>query len=281
MAATKGRTGALGFKENGEYTPVTSGIAVIKVGEQFARVTFEDGSKKFDNNTNTKKVPVTDLPKFPKLQAGSENRFYTRLNKDGDQVDTIFPVEGHFIAKVVDMAKGGGDKPRPIEKVFGQGTPKESRYSVFFPIYKIVKGPMKGAQGSYQLHYKFVDRGDGFAAFYGNPDNPKATRLLQLMDWCNRHVVVDEDIVWPEDGNICPELFQRALDSDVEVEIIVKNGFIDNLLSLNSYGEDEGDEKPDLDEDEEEKPKAKPATNGNGKSKTKAPPASSKDDDLD
>lgn len=284
MAAVKGKTGALGFKENGEYTPQTSGIAVIKVGEQFARVTFEDGSKQFDNGTNTKKVAVADLPKLPKLQAGTENRFYTRLTKEGDEIETIFPAEGHFNAKVIDIAKGGGDKPRPVEKVYGQGTPKESRYQVFFPIFKITKGAMKGAQGSYFLHYKFDDDGQGFACFVGNPENPKATRLMQLVDFCNKMHVVDEPITWPEDGNICPEILQRCLDNDVEVEIIVKDGFIDSLLALNNYGDDEEDEKPAKSkaadpDDEEDEPK--PAKANNGKSKTKTPPASSKDEDLD
>lgn len=244
------KTGALGHKENSEYTPQVSGLATIKTGEQFAMVTFEDGSKEFDNGTNKKKISLADLPKYPKLPTNSEKRYRVRLNKEGDQIDSIFPAEGHFVAKVIDMGRrpNEGDEPQPYEKVFGQGTPKESRHLEFFVVYKVSKGPLKNATAPYFLHYKFDDRGDGFTTFSGNPDNPKATRLLQLIDWCNKHNTIDEDIPWPEDGNVLPLMLERALESDREVELIVKDGYIKELLEIGSYGDDEPDD---------EKPKAK------------------------
>lgn len=243
------KTGALGHKESSEYTPQVRGIATVKVGEQFALVTFEDDGKRFDNGKNAKKIKLEDMPKLPKLQSGTENRFNVRLNEDGDSVDSLFPVEGHFVAKLIDMAKGKGEEPMPFEKQYKPqpGEAEGKRYRVFYPIYKITKGALKGATNSYTVHYKFDDDGRGFATFVGNPDNAKATQLQRTVDWCNKHKVIEEPISWPEDGNICPELFERAMDADVEVELIVKNGFIDSLLSLNEYG----------DEEEEERPKAK------------------------
>lgn len=266
------KTGALGHKENSEYVPQVSGLATIKTGETKAKVTFDESSKEFDNGTSTKTVPLGELPKFPKIQPNSENKYRVRLNKEGDQIDSIFPAEGHFMAKVIDMGrrKDAESEPEPYEKVFGVGTPKESHHLEFFPIYKITQKGMKGAQAPYFLHYKFDDDGKGFTTFYGNPDNPKATRLLQLIDWCNKHGVIDEPISWPEDGNICPELLERALEADREVEIIVKDGYIKELLSVGDYGNDEESE-------EDEKPKAK--------AKTSAPAAKKvakhdEDDDL-
>lgn len=247
------KTGALGHKENSEYVPQVSGLATIKTGEQFAMITFEDNSKTFDNGTAKKKIALSDLPKYPKLPTNTEKHYRVRLNKEGDAVDSIFPAEGHFNAKVIDMGRRAneGDDPQPYEKVFGAGTPKESRHLEFYVTYKIVKGAMKGATAPYFLHYKFDDNGDGQATFTGNPDNPKATRLQQLIEWCNKHGTIEEPITWPEDGNILPELLERAMDADREVEVIVKNGYIQDVLDLGGYDDDA---EP---EDEEEKPKAK------------------------
>lgn len=237
------KTGAFGFKESNEYTPQTAGMATIKVGETFALVTFEDGSKEFDNGTNKKKIKLEDMPKFPKLASGTEKRYRVRLNKEGDMIDSLFPAEGHFVAKVIDAGrrKEKDSEPEPYEKVFGLGTPKESRHLEFYVTYKVTKQAMKGATAPYFLHYKFDDNGQGFATFTGNPDNPKATRLLQLVDWCNKHGVIDEQISWPEDGNIVPELLDRAIEADREVELIVKDGYIKELLTIGDYEESDID----------------------------------------
>lgn len=247
------KTGAFGFKDNNEYTPQVSGLATIKTGEQFALVTFDDNSKTFDNGTSKKKIKLEDMPKYPRLQTNTENHYRVRLNKDGDQVESIFPAEGHFVAKVIDMGRRPKDDepPQPYEKVFGQGTPKESHHLEFYVTYKVSKGPLKNATAPYFLHYKFDGTADGFATFSGNPDNPKATRLLQLIDWCNKHGVIDDQIAWPEDGNILPELLDRAIESDREVELIVKDGYIKELLAVGGYGDSEPEE------DEKPAPKAK------------------------
>lgn len=266
------KVGAFGFKDNNEYTPQVSGLATIKVGESFALVTFEDASKEFDNGTNKKKIALGDMPKSPKLQPNTEKRYRVRLNKEGDQIDSLFPAEGHFVAHVYDAGRRPkeDEEPQPYEKVFGQGTPKESRHLEFYFMYKITKGPLKGATAPYFLHYKFDDNGDGFATFTGNPDNPKATRLMQLIDWCNKHIEMEEQIPWPEDGNIVPALLERALEADREVEIIVKDGYIKELMAIDSYDGEPEDEKP-----------AKPASKTNGKAPAKKVVSKhDEDDDL-
>lgn len=267
------RTGALGHKENSEYVPQVGGMATIKTGEKFALVTFEDGNKKFENGTNQKKIKLEDLPKYPKIGPGSEEKRYRiRLNKDGDAVESIFPAEGHFYAKIIDFGRRPkeDEDPQPYEKVYQQGTPKESRHLEFYATYKITKGGMKNASAPYFLHYKFDDRGDGFATFIGNPDNAKATRLIQLIEWANKHGLIDEEIPWPEDGNILPTLLERALDTDREVEIIVKDGWINDILSTGSY-------EDGSDEEEEEKPKAKAPAK---KQPVKQPAGADDEDDL-
>ena len=99
------KTGALKSKMDSEYTPQVSGLARVKVGETFALVTFEDTSKEFDNGKNVKKIALADMPKFPKLQPNTEKVYRVRLNKEGDLVDSLFPAEGHFVAKVIDMGR--------------------------------------------------------------------------------------------------------------------------------------------------------------------------------
>jgi hypothetical protein len=97
----------------------------------------------------------------------------------------------------------------------------------------------KGVQmPGYYLHYKFEPDEEGNTRYAGNFDNKKATRLFQLKSWMEVHDLESEPIAW-DDETILPVLLERSLDNDREVELIIKDGYIAEVLPVQ---EDEADE---------------------------------------
>jgi len=237
----KVNTGKLGYKASSDFQRKVSGLATIKVGENKCLVTFEDNNKHFSDGTNSHKFNLDELPKFPHLQQTPKDQepphYRVRLNQDATEIESITPANGKFTAKLFDFGRQTDADPLPFEKVFKEGTPQESRHLEFTALYKISRGAMKGAVAVYYLHYKFADE-EGFARFEGNPENPKATRLHQLIQFCNAHKMIDDVIQWPEDGNVLPVLLERGLEADNEVNILLKDGYVNEIVQEEFYGED-------------------------------------------
>lgn len=238
---------ALGSRPN-TFEKKLVGIVVATVGEKRAKFELvEDNNKTFSDGSKSIKVNLSDLPAVPKLtERDNGKQFRIRMNSEGDEIEAITPVMGHYKAKLIDLGprKNGKDSdPEPVEKEFTKGETTTSHLE-FFAVYKIVEGRYKGVQmPAYNLHYKFEDDGNGMTRFAGNTENPKATRLHQLVNWGMLHQVFEDEIEWPDDGNILPILLERALDSDVLVDITVKNGYISDVLPSQD-DEDETEETP-------------------------------------
>lgn len=228
------------------------GIATIKVTGEKARVTFEDDAVEFDNGKNYKSFDLDDMPKLPKLEEGSKD-YFVILNPEADTVESIGPVEGLFQARFVEFNHDEDEEPAPLDKE--STNPKWPSYQYFLAFFEITKGAFKKIKIPYFLHYKFEEsrNNPGFVAWKGDTENPKATRLHQLVEFCEKLHLADEPIEWPEDGNVLPAFQERAESNPVGVRILVKNGYIDSLLGAE-------DEEPEEDEEEEKpaKSKAKP-----------------------
>lgn len=238
------------------------GIATIKVVGDKCKVTFTDDSVEFDNGTNSKIFKLENMPRPPKLSEG-EKDYFVVLNQDADSVEVIGPVEGLFHARFKDFNRENDDAdPAPLEK--DPANEKWKPYQYFLAFFEVTKGGFKGLEIPYFLHYKFEENNKepGVVAWKGDPENRKATRLHQLIEFCEKLDLVSEPIEWPEDGNILPVLYERATEHPKEVKILIKNGYIDSLLSV-----DEDEE----DDEESPKPAKKPAK--------KSPPKSGDDDD--
>ena len=224
------------------------GIVVATVGEKRAKFELvEDNNKTFSDGSKSIKVNLADLPAVPKLtEKDNGKQFRIRMNSEGDEIEAITPVTGHYTAKLIDLGprKNGKDSdPEPDEKDDSRFDNGKSHLE-FFAVYKIVEGRYKGVQmPAYNLHYKFEDDGNGMTRFAGNTENPKATRLHQLVNFGMLHKMFDEEIEYPEDGNILPTLLERALDADVTVDITVKNGYITDVLPVQDE-DDEVEEAP-------------------------------------
>lgn len=256
MAQTKM---ALGTRPAQSFEKKLVGLVEVITGKTKAKFTLTEEGKTFKNGETSITVNFADLPAHPKLKPEQrEPKVYRiRMSQDGSEIEAIQPALGHYKAKLVDLGKRPeeGADPIPYEKVFGEGTAKESRHFEFFAVYEITEGAFKGVQlPAYNLHYKFEEdeANPGFTRFAGNFDNAKSTRLFQLRDWGLAHGLWNEPIEW-DDVTILPTLLDRALQSEKIVDLTIKDGYIRELLPVETDEEEEFDpltDKPDsLDEE--------------------------------
>lgn len=236
---------ALGSRPN-NFDKKTVGIVVATVGEKRVKFEFVEEGKKFKNGETSIKVGLDELPAFPKLTAAHTGKqFRIRMNADEDGVDALTPVSGLYRLKLIDLGPrpdGKDSDPTPYEKT-GEYKGKDTSHLEFYGVYKITKGAFKGVQlPGYYLHYKFEDDGSGMTRFAGNVENPKATRLHQLVQWGTVHGLYDEPIEW-NDVTILPILLERALENDVEVDGLIRDGYIREIMPVQDE-DDEVEETP-------------------------------------
>lgn len=221
------------------------GLAAVKVGKSAVKITFEESGDSF-------KFTLDDLPSMPKLRPESEDTYMVVLSSDQDAIEKIGPAEGHFPAHCVDFARPEEDAdPVPVEGTSNYNG-KETKYLRFTAFWEIISGKYKGLIVPQFLRYKFAEDSDGKVMWDGNPSNPKATHLPKLVDFCEKTGCFDSETdlgEWPDDGNILPELLNRILGRDKQVDLVIKKGYITDLLASDYEDAD--------DDEEEESSKAK------------------------
>lgn len=278
------------------------GIVTYKTGTNVAKFTLTEEGKTFKGGEKSIKVNFADLPKYPKLEPNdsSGKQLRIRMSSDGSEVEALTPVVGMFPAKLVDIGPRPSEDadPAPREKVWNEGTPKENRYWEFFNVYEITSGKFKGVRlPALNLHYKFEedDNNPGYTRFAGSFANNKATRLLQLRDvgilhgWWDMEdgEVVGEPIPW-DDETILPELLERGLEHDAEVNVVIKGGYIIEVLPSDGEPAFAETDEEDLDAEEETEdefdkkypPKKSPAKAEKKPAKKVSKKSSDDDDDL-
>jgi hypothetical protein len=296
------------------------GIVSVVTGEHKARLTFLPSSKKPDqklpNGSLKMDVPLDELPDHPRIKPNDKSgkEYRVRLSADGKEVEAFTPVKGRFKAVAVQLGPRDGKDadPVPEEKQF---KPEDEPYLEFWASYKFTEGPFKGVETPVlRLHYKFMEdpTNEGFAAFKGDFNNTKATRLQQLKEWGIAHGIwkwkrdeeggyIDCPLIAWDDVTILPELERRVLKAGKEVYLTFDNGYPVRIdpLDDNPYEDEDEDEEDavvedddDLDEDEKfekdfPEPEPKPAPKKTKVVETKAAKSVAKkvkpaddDDDL-
>lgn len=260
-----------------EFAKRFVGIVSVKTGENVAQFTsievMKDGKKKlFPNETDTLKVKLDELPKEarrvikPNDKTGKQ--FRVRLNEDGDGVEAVQPVSGMFTAKLVELGPHKKDQPPvPYVKTFSKDG-KDNSHLEFYASYEVTDGVFKGViLPAYNMHYKFEqsEEEDGMTQF-DTVDNPQASQLHKLQDWATVHGdILETPIAWNTDdvdgvdnsilevysekhtcdfANVLPELQERALETDREVNVIIEKGYIKSIQAIVDY-EDFADESDD------------------------------------
>lgn len=240
-------------KTQEEFKKDWVGLVKVITGDKVSRFTsvetFRDGSVKlFDADQTSLDFKIADLPKLAQRVIKPNDKtgktFRVRLSADQDEVKMVTPASGMFSAKLkyLGPAKEGQD-PQPFEKFFNKGETSETSHLEFFASYEITEGVFKGAElPAYFLHYKFEgipegEEDEGMTRF-NTVDTPQASQLHRLQDWASVHGdILDEPIVWPDDGNVLPTLEERALDSDREFNVIIEKGYIKSVQAKENYEE--------------------------------------------
>jgi hypothetical protein len=280
---------ALGYNKT-EYKKQVQGLAVIKSGKDKCSITFLNNKPEhvehpleFDNGESKKIFLLKDLPKTPTIPTNSEDTYFVKLNKDGDEVESISPADGVYTAQVMDMSRPEKDAdPAPyLKKPYN---PKFDEYLAFNVYWKVVEGDFKGSILNQFLHYSsgdkpfFAESKDtpGYAN-WGMSVTEKATWLPLLQEFCLKNDCVGKPIEWPEDGNVLPELLSRILSNKKKIKLFVKDGYVKEFVGSSErqtriVNDDELDDEPT--------PKSKKATVSKAKPVAKKSAKKNSDEDL-
>jgi len=254
----------------------TVGIVSVVTGDKVAKLTLLDDGKKFKSSgSNSVKVKLASLPKFPKIQSNNDKpiELRVRMNEDDTEVEAFGPVRGMHEAELIDLGprQNKDSDPVPYKKWFHKGEPDESFHHEFFAVYRITKGFFKGCEAPYYLHYKFEEdeENEGMTQFSFNTENPRAKRGQQLLEWGYIHGggqpgIWGEPISW-DDETILPELLERC-EANLKVNLVFDKGYVQSIQPLDDMGEVSDDEldvdrdfpkddeirKPPVDEDDDD-----------------------------
>lgn len=226
--------------------------AKIVTGKGAGRVYFLDKMEEgFDGQGQpvqvyrSYKFDFADLPDFPKLpeDAVIEECQVVYDNKN-DKIIGIGPYNGSFRGKAIDLGPKTPDGSAPMSRIQNKPDKKHPGKSYkdvnFWAIYQVTDkeidgGLWLGAKGFCFLKDKFYNRGDGFVDIIG--DSEKAnTHATKLREWGDQHHLWEEDIQWPADGNVLPELLRRLQERGDEVLLIFKKGMINEVQAIRTGG---------------------------------------------
>jgi len=202
----------------------------IQTGETKCRIDDLDG--KIDSF----KVSMEELPVYPKLPTKFVlDECQVIYDADNEKVLAINPYNGVFLAVGIALGprpdgEDGEPKANLVEK---EGYKGGKPYTVknFHEIFKIIDhdSVFYGSTPRLFLQDKFVDDGNGMAGYSGT-DKSKWT--VRLSKFGSAQGLFDQDITWPKDGNVLPELEKRIQNNEREVQLVFEGGFINTLLPV-------------------------------------------------
>lgn len=184
------------------------------------------------------KFNLEDLPKFPQLPADTTiPECQVVLDKD-DKIVAIGPYNGSYKGKAIDLGPKtpDGSKPMSRTKMKNDKNKPGKQYpdSSFWCIYQITDhetdgGLFLGSTPYMFLKDKFYQReDDGMTGVKGDQERTN-THATRLMDWGEVHHLWNDDIEWPADGNVLPELLRRLQASGEEVLLIFRKGMVNEV----------------------------------------------------
>lgn len=201
-------------------------------------VTFPDGkvSKIFE---------MSAMPAV--IDPGFDETLVVTADEDGSIV--FAPFNGTYKCTFEGFWKPNGENTPPIWKESEPKTwnakGKSKTYTTldFRAYYKIAVNPFfKGVILTDFLRYMFAkNEANGMAAFTFEMVSP--TRAKQspqgqkLLDSLGSGGALDEQIEWPEDGNILPELERRMLKANKMVILTVKDGWVTDITPVSKLSD--------------------------------------------
>ena len=216
------------------YSPAEvglKGLADVIIGEKNILITFKNEDGKLPANQVQHKFSLTDVPapmppKSKKNEQGSwvADVYYVTLKSANGGIIGIRPKDGVLMAKAVGVAHGENELPKPQVRPSDHGDP----YATFNLLWEVVGGDWKGSRIPQFLHYRFLPAEDGTARV--RIGGQKDKRGPQLADILEAVLLPQDQTNIPFSDNILPELDIRIKNSNRLCNLVLKNGYIENVL---------------------------------------------------
>lgn len=207
--------------------------ATIRAGKERVKITCLDEEQSIDDM----KIDIEDLPDYPKFEQGTSiEDCQVIYDKAEDKVLAINPWNGIFEAVGIDLGprpeEGADPHPNIQEKEGQDGKPYMDKS--FHEVFKILDkheydGFFYGTTPRLFLKDKFYERPDGMTDIGGTQKSRWTVRLQKMV---SEQKLGEEDIPWPEDGNVLPVLLERLLENEVRVRLVFENGWINSLTGI-------------------------------------------------
>lgn len=213
----------------------TSGTALFRLVGDRVYVEFpgKDGerAKKFEFSRSA----LPDVPKFDK-DIPNPKELYISLDEGDEKIRRISPLTGTFKVKLVDFSRPDGqDAPPKFFEIDG-GKYGKGPQKVFTAFLEVTEGFWKGCiVPARYMAYKFAGDSDGNLCWTFDPNATgqyRSPKGLLLKSLCEVSEILAEPMKFPEDGNILPELLERAKKNPVVFGVTIEKGKVISFKTL-------------------------------------------------
>lgn len=191
------------------------------------------------------KFNTEDLPQFPQIPPDTTIEECQVVIDGENKIIAIGPYNGSYKGKAIDLGPKTPDNTKPMSRIQDkpdkQHPGKTFKDVNFWCIYQITDrdidgGLWVGATPFMFLKDKFAKRvDDGMTTILGDPSKSN-THAARLREWGGQHDIWGEDIPWPADGNVLPEILARLLAKNVEVLLIFRKGMVQEVQAIRPSG---------------------------------------------
>src|SRR3989304_4474941 len=192
------------------------------------------GAATYRKTGNDLVVVIDDLDEELTFQAGSDKvlfdpattldgRVFVDISSDKEKLMSVGPLVGTFFVKVKEFAKGPDQLPSPRHyEIPVDGGKRLWVYDAYTVLLEVVTGAWTGTVVPVNVHYTFVDSGDGESASLelGGKHNSTAVVFLECAG-----LDFDTDTI-PLSENILPWLEKVIVERGRTFMAIVNDGYV-------------------------------------------------------
>lgn len=191
---------------------------------------------RFADEEKSRKFDLDECPDY--IQNGE---WVVNLNMDEQGVHSIKPINAISKAKFIRFTSRQNEPPAPVTKT--STFPPHNPYLAFTAVFGLTEAKYKGMEVTAFFHYLFEKDSNGMTTLQG-----KGKNLDFLANFLDCFGLLDVEFEFRD--NLLPVLQKKLLKADKEVELVIRNGYIEEIRKLLSLAE----------EDEEEPKPVEPAT---------------------
>lgn len=225
--------------------------AKIVTGKSAGRVYFLDqmedgfdGEGKAVQIYRSYKFNFEDLPDFPKLPNDTViSECQVVWDNKESKIVGIGPYNGSYKGSPSELGPKTPDGSKPMSRIqkkknlnVKKGQAAEYEDVNFWCIHTITDtvtdgGLWVGAKGFQFLKDKFYRRDDGMTDIMGDPEKT-TTHAARLREWGDQLGLFNDDIPWPDDGNVLPILQDRMHEKPQEIILIFRKGSVQEIQKV-------------------------------------------------